>query len=70
MKEIYKNENIHVKDSKIIIQQEESYAKASKRINRCSQHVNIANEHNSQICIIKKKKILQHAVIQNKYMQT
>ena len=55
MNEIYKNENIHVKESKIIIQQEESYVKASKRINRCSQHVNIANEHNNQICIIKKK---------------
>ena len=55
MNEINKNEIIHAKESKIIIQQEESYAKASKRINRCSQHVNIANEHNNQTCIIKKK---------------
>ena len=39
MNEIYKNENIHVQESKIIIQQE-----VGKRINRCNQHVNISNE--------------------------
>ena len=33
MNEIYKNENIHVQESKIIIQQE-----VGKRINRCNQH--------------------------------
>ena len=54
MNEIYKNENVHVKESKIIIQQEETYAKASKGINRCSQHVNVTNEHKSQTCITDK----------------
>ena len=54
MNEIYKNENIHVKESKIIIQQEESYVKASERNDQCSQHVNITNEHNNQTCITDK----------------
>ena len=44
MNEIYKNENMHVKESKIIIQQKKSLWKVDKRINRYNQQMNISNE--------------------------